>query len=159
MDKRTIILLVVLFGLIVLGMFVFAFLKKGEIEQLPPAAPVETPMELPYAMVDRIEAKHYFDGTTHTFVGEIVLPTPCDLLEVNSAVLESYPEQVKLEFSVINNAEVCAQVLTAQRFKVSAIASKAAEVSATFMGRVVTINLIPALPGETPEEFELFIKG
>ncbi|MCA9362393.1 hypothetical protein KC906_03375, partial [Candidatus Kaiserbacteria bacterium] len=70
-----------------------------------------------------------------------------------------FPEQVVVDFSVINNAESCAQVVTAQRFMVDFQASSEASISARFMGRDIDLNLIPAAEGETPEEFELFIKG
>lgn len=157
MDKRTIILVVTLFILIVAGMFFYAYLKRGEIT-VPPATVTEEET-VAYPNVDRIDAKHYFIDGKHTFVGEVQLPTPCDLLEVDAQVMESDPEQIRLNFKVINNAEICAQVVTAQRFMVAATASAEAAVSATFMGREVQLNLIPAAAGETPEEFELFIKG
>lgn len=157
MDKRSIILVISVFVLIVIGMFVYAYLKQGEI-----AAPVVVAPEeelVPYANITRIDAKHFYIDGVHTFVGQVELPTPCDLLEAESVVAESYPEQVTINFNVINNSEVCAQVITAQRFKVSATASAEATVRATLMGRPVELNLIPAAAGETPEEFEVFIKG
>lgn len=160
MDKRTIILVVSLFALIVVGMFTFAYLKRSEMAQAPIATP-EPPVteEVPYPGITRIDAKHYYIDGTHTYAGEIIMPTPCDLLEAEAMVLESYPEQIQLSFTVINNSEMCAQVMTAQRFIVSATASEAATTRAIFMGRDVELNLIPAAPWETPEEFELFIKG
>lgn len=157
MDKKTIILVVSIFALIVAGMFIFAYLKKGE--TLTEPVTEEQEEEMPYAGITRIDAKHFYIDGVHTFVGELTLPTPCDLLEVDSAVMESFPEQVRLNFNVINNAEVCAQVMTTQRFMVEVVASSEATVSASLMGREVVLNLIPAAPGETPEEFELYIKG
>jgi hypothetical protein len=160
MDKKTIILIVMLFGLIVVGMFAYAFIKKSELAaEVTMPVPQSEPEVVSYPMVDRIDAKHYFDGVTHTFVGEIDLPTPCDLLTTKSIVRESSPEQIELDFKVINNADLCIQQITTQRFSVTATASKEAEVSAVFMGRVIPLNLIPAAPGEKPEDFELFIKG
>lgn len=157
MDKRSIVLVVSLFLFIIVGMFVFAYLKKTEITQVPVVVPeVE---EVMYPEITRITAKQFYIDGEHTFVGEIEMPTPCDLLEVSAEIRESFPEQIVLNFSVINTAEMCAQVITSQRFSVSASASDKALVSATFMGRPVELNLVPALPGETPEEFELFIKG
>jgi len=157
MDKRTIILVVTLFALIVGGMFLYAYLKRAEIKEAPVV--LEQEEVVPYALVETIDAKHYYIDSVHTFVGEVVLPTPCDLLEVEALVMESYPEQVRLDFSVINNSESCAQILATQRFKVEAKASSEAKISATFMGRNIPLNLIPAGAGETPDEFELFIKG
>lgn len=160
MDKRTITLIVILFVLLIAGMFTYAFLKKSEVAKTP-VVTVTKPVEesLPYEDITRINAKHFFVDGLHTFVGEISLPTPCDLLDVKSSVAESYPEQVTLNFTVINNAETCAQTITVQRFMVTAKASNEAKISATFMGRPVELNLIPPLQGETPEDFELFIKG
>jgi hypothetical protein len=158
MDKRTMILVVTLFALIVGGMFLYAYLKRTEITQNPVVVEEEE-VNIPYALVETIDAKHYYIDGVHTFVGEVVLPTPCDLLEVDTIVMESYPEQVRLDFTVINNSEVCAQVLTTQRFKAEAKASSEAKITATFMGRNIPLNLIPAAEGETPDEFELFIKG
>ncbi len=160
MDKRTILLVVSFFLLIVVGMFVFAYLKRAEMVQAPVVeAPVEEEVVL-YPNVTRIDAKHFFIDGVHTFAGELVLPTPCDLLEVDTVVRESFPEQIVLDFNVINNSEMCAQVMTTQRFMTQPItASAEATVTATFMGRQIELNLIPAAEGETPEEFELFIKG
>ncbi len=157
MDKRSIILVVSLFVLIIAGMFTFAYIKSTEIVETP--TPVVEEVEVPYANVTRITAKHFFEDGVHTFVGELELPTPCDLLEANALVMESFPEQILLDFTVINNAEMCAQVITTQRFMVEASASEEATTAARFMGRTVELNLVPAAEGETPEEFELFIKG
>ncbi len=160
MDRRTIILIVVLFALIIAGMFTFAWLKKTETTKTnvePTTAIVEKPV--PYEDITIINAKHFFDQGTHTFVGEIDMPTPCDLVDVNAIVAESYPEQITLNFTVINNADACVQKVTAARFMVTANASEAATTQATFMGRPIQLNLIPPLPGESAQDFELFIKG
>ena len=104
MDKRTILLVVSFFLLIVVGMFVFAYLKRAEMVQAPVVeAPVEEEVVL-YPNITRIDAKHFFIDGVHTFAGELVLPTPCDLLEVDTVVRESFPEQIVLDFNVINNS-------------------------------------------------------
>jgi len=159
-SRKAIIMAIILFGLIVVGMFTFAFLKKGELEKevIVDDSPQPTE-EVKFASITRIEAKHYYIDGVHTLVGEIAMPTPCDLLEADVIVRESYPEQIAVNFNVINNAEFCAAVITTQRFKVSAPASNEATFSARFMGRHVDLNLIPAGDGESPDSFELFIKG
>lgn len=160
MSQKTIILFVVLFVLIIAGMFIYAHLKQGELASVPePVDQVPVESVDPYADITRIDAKHYFVDGTHTLVGEIPFPTPCDLLEAEAVVMESYPEQVRLNFTVINNAESCAQVITAQRFKVEAKASELATFTAELQGRPVALNIIPAADGELPEDFEIFIKG
>lgn len=159
MNQKAVIICIVIFIAIVAGMFGFAYLKKMEISQQPVIENKKPEGQVQYAEITRITAKHYFIDGVHTFAGEIPLPTACDLLETRSRVMESYPEQVVLDFNVINNAKNCEQTITNQRFKVSAQASGNAVFSAEFMGRHVELNLIPAAAGEKPEDFELFIKG
>ena len=170
MQQRTIILVVILFVLIVVGMFTFAFLQRGEpaVDPAPvPPRATDTPSRgspdstdnREYPSVTRITAKHFIEDGTHTFVGEIPMPTPCDLIETDAVVRESDPEQVELQFSVLNTADTCAQVITPQRFSISATASPEATVSATFNGRPVELNLVPPGPNETPEDFSVYQKG
>lgn len=160
MHTRTVILTTVLFAIIIAGMFVFAFLKKKELnEHIPASTDEEQVTTTPYDYITRIDAKHFFIDGVHTIAGSVQMPTPCDLLESSSRVMESYPEQVAIDFSVINTADMCAQVMTEQRFMTSFTASEAATIRAMFMGRAIELNLIPAAEGETPEDFELYIKG
>lgn len=164
MNQKTIVLFVVLFALIIAGMFMYAYLKKTELTEpatnaTSTAETVDSEQENRYPNITRIDGTHYFIDGTHTVVGEILFPTPCDLLETNAVVAESFPEQITLEFDVINNADMCAQVVTPQRFKIEATASPDATFSARFMGRDIELNLKPAPEGEVPEDFEVFIKG
>lgn len=160
MSQKSIVLFVTLFILIVAGMFIYANLKNSELKnENEETVDVIEEQEVPYPDITRIDAKHYFIAGKHTLVGEVNFPTPCDLLEANAVVMESFPEQIKVDFNVINNSDTCVQVATAQRFKVEATASDSSIFSATFMGRDVELNLIPATEGEVPEDFELFIKG
>ncbi len=159
MKNNGIIVAIVLFILIIIGMFVFAYLKKSEIENTGVTPVVEEPVAGPYDSITRIDAKHFFIDGTHTLVGEVAMPTACDLLNWDSVVAESMPEQVAINFDVINTSDSCAQVVTNQRFKVEFQASQGASMRATFEGRPVELNLIPAGSDETPDDFELFIKG
>lgn len=159
MSNRTIVLFVSLFVLIVLGMFSFTYFyqKNNEPVVVPPEAPATTTANT-YG-ITRIDGKHFFSNGVHTIVGELAMPTPCDLLTTEALVAESFPEQVTFAFNVVNTTEVCAQVITNQRFKIEAAASDQANLKATFMGEPVELNLVEAEVGETPEEFELYIKG
>lgn len=162
MNQQAIVAGVVIFILIVGGMFTYTYLKKQELEQIQPeneASATETELTLDNLGIDRIDGVHYFIDGTHTVVGELVMPTPCDLLEVDAVVAESMPEQINLQFSVLNTALSCAQMLTPQRYSVSVDASEDATLSATWHGTAVPLNLIPAPPGATPDEFEVFLKG
>lgn len=159
MSQKSIILAVVLFILLVVGMFIFANFKSTEITSEVATTTPNVEASVPYPDITRIDAKHYFIDGKHTLVGEIDMPTPCDLIEATANVAESMPEQVTVNFNVINNAEDCAQVITPYRFRVDFNASSEAIISGRFMGREIILNLIPAAEGENPEDFELFLKG
>lgn len=158
MEHTKIAVAVGLLVLIVAGMFGFTYLKKQEITENPTPTP-SVEEESPYASITRIDAKHFYENGTHTIVGEIMLPTTCDLLNWGAQVQESMPETAVIDFTVINNAEECGAATVPQRFQVSFNASEQAVVRATLQGRAVELNLVPPAPGETPEDFELFIKG
>lgn len=165
MEKRSILMVAILFIVIIVGMFVFAYLKNSEIEETQLSAPTtvndgSNNPSTPYDSIVRVDAKHFFSDGEHVLVGEMTMPTQCDLLDFDVLVAESFPEQVSVNFKVVNtDPESCPSVPTTQRFKVSVTASEEATFSATFMGRNIELNLIDALPGETPDDFELFLKG
>lgn len=163
MDNTTIAIASVTFLLVITGLFGYTYYQRIQLEDASMEEPV-TEAENPapegrLGYIESIDAKHFFIDGAHTLVGELDLPTPCDLLEHNVVVAESFPEQIQVNFTVLNNAQTCAQVITTQRFMVEVTASEQATFNARLEGRSVRLNLIPAAEGETPDEFELFYKG
>ncbi len=158
MKKREIVLSVALLVTIILGMFVYTYLAQQKLVVAPEVPTTPTPVANNYG-ITQIDATHFYIDGVHTIVGEISLPTPCDLLTYQSSVAESMPEQITYQFAVINNSDMCAQVVTTQRFRIEATASEMATHKATFMNAFVELNLRQAAPGETPEAFELYQKG
>jgi hypothetical protein len=158
MKHRGIIAAISVFALIIAGMFIFAFIKKSEIQD-PATGNTPPPTVTAYDGITRIDGKHYFIDGTHTVVGELLMPTPCDLLNWEPSVAESQPEQVTISFTVVNNSDMCTQVVTPQLFTVPFTASADASIRATLNGRPVELNLIPAAPGERPEDYEFSGKG
>lgn len=161
MKTQTIYLIIGLFIAIVAGMIVFTYLAQRSMEPADVVPAVDENPSVtsnPYG-IERIEATHFYIDGVHIIVGSIMMPTPCDLLDTSFTIAESMPEQITFEFDVINTADTCAQVVTEQRFKIEVSAFESASMRATFMGSPVELNLIPAAEGETPEDFELFIKG
>lgn len=159
MSNKLITLVVVVFILIIAGMFGFAYLKKAEAPATTPVAATSTAsVTNPYG-ITRIEAKHFFRKGVHTIVGELSLPTPCDLLTSTSSVATVPVPLVMFDFSAINNSATCIQKITTARFMVSGTAGSDAQLKARFMGAPVELNLVEAAAGETPENYELYIKG
>ena len=157
MSNKLIALIVGIFVLIVAGMFGFAYLKKAEAPMVLTPTATMTPSDV-YG-ITRIDGKHFFRNGVHTVVGELTMPTACDLLTATSSVPAVVPAVVMLDFSVINHSPDCAKQPTTARFKVTANASTTASFKAQFMGKAVELNLTEAAPGETPEQFEVYTKG
>jgi len=106
-----------------------------------------------------ITAKHSFKNGKHIIAGEVDVPTPCHSLSVETLIAESFPEQVTLVFKTTSEAEVCAQVVSARRFKIEFNADEKATLSATWNGEQAILNLIPVGPNEDLETFDIYIKG
>ncbi|PIR38006.1 MAG: hypothetical protein COV34_02875 [Candidatus Zambryskibacteria bacterium CG10_big_fil_rev_8_21_14_0_10_42_12] len=155
MNKATITTIIVIMGLLLLGWLLFW--RNGG-----PEVPVveendDTQIEDSGVL---ITAKHEFSDGTHVVAGEVNLPTPCHILNVNPVVTRGTdPDQVIIEFEVTTQAEACAQVITPTRFKVDFEAEKDAEITATWNGMRADLNLIPVAEGESLDDFEIFIKG
>ncbi|MFM2374839.1 MAG: hypothetical protein RLZZ234_834 [Candidatus Parcubacteria bacterium] len=158
MNQRAIIVGTALFILITASMFGYAYMKRVELARAPIVVP-----ELPVATTTddvRINAVHFFKDGAHVVVGDVMVPTPCDLLESGVIVAESMPEQVNIKLTTLNNADTCAQVLTLQRFRVDFTASEKATIQATLNGKSVILNLRDAEPGTDPLKLEdLYFKG
>lgn len=159
MNRQLVIWLVVIFAVVIGGMFVYAYYASENLATDPQTEEQTEEETTPYDHITRVDAKHFFIDGTHSVVGEVTMPTLCDLLEADATVAESMPEQVTINFNVINNSDVCAQVETPQPFRVDFDASEEASIDAKFMGRDIELNLVPPAEGETPDDFELFIKG
>jgi hypothetical protein len=158
MNQRALIAAAVVFVAIVGGMFGYAHLKKTELAQEPTPFVVTPPVTEQERVL--VNAVHFFENGQHTVIGDLMMPTPCHLIQSDVRVAESMPEQVTIELSIVNNAEVCAQVLTPQRFRVDFAASEKATISLTLDGKQTTLNLRDAESGETPDDLgDIFIKG
>lgn len=158
MNKRALIVAVVLFAAIISAMFGYSYMKQAELQKQAETPAVITPVAETEPV--RVNAVHFFKDGKHTVVGDVMMPTPCDLLSATTSVAESAPEQVSITLKIVNNTATCAQVLTLQRFRVDFAASKDAVIKATLDGKEVILNLKDALPGMEPEKLEdLFFKG
>jgi hypothetical protein len=158
MNKTNTYIVIALFLTVVVGMFGYAAYQKKLMNDAAPTPAAEAPDA--YGGITAVDVKHFYENGIHTLVGEVPMPTPCDILSAETAVglLDGNPE-VTLNLGVTNTAEMCAQVVTPQKFMVTAEAGANPKFHAHFNGRDIEINIIPALPGETPETFEMFLKG
>lgn len=155
--SKTIIVIVVLL-LVILGLYYFTP-TSWKFWQSQAAAPIEALLPTPTSLHEAITAKHQFKNGTHIVAGEVNLPTPCDALSTSARIAESFPEQVTIDFTTKISSDICAQVITPNRFKVDFAASENATIKATWNGQPVELKLIPVSQGEDLSKFELYIKG
>lgn len=153
MHFKARILAIAIFLLIVAGMFTYASLRSKEIKD---DLPIEDTVTVdPYSYVTRVDAMHFYTDGAHTYVGELQMPTPCDLL-TSELVVDG--EAAVLKFDVINTSSDCEKISTTARFMASVEASANIIFTAEFRGRPITLNSIEAPESATLETFELYIK-
>lgn len=147
--------------LIALALILFGytfFAGNGETEapgeQVTNEEPVDTPQET-------ITAQHQFKDGRHIIAGELALPTPCHALDSKAVLIDGNAATVELQFTVNPPAdgEMCAQVVTPARFKVTFEAPENASITATLNGNPAPLNLMDVGPGVDLDEFEVYIKG
>ncbi len=102
-----------------------------------------------------VSTLHQFSNGVHTYVGIIETPTPCYTVSGNAIVKESYPEQVDIRIETHDPEKICAQVVTAKKFKVSFRASAEAVVTAYLNGVRVLFKVKEASPTVNLETVEI----
>jgi hypothetical protein len=169
MDKKSTYLIAGII-LIAIAVFIGISFQKSTMDTLPPSTTEQTasttawentPAESAPAVSQKtvVTAKHAYRNGVHTIAGEVPLPTPCHLL-TSEAIVSPDKKQVLLQLhSSVKEGEMCAQVITNARFKVTAKALEKATIIATLNGQQVTLNLIEAGASEDLDAFDLYIKG
>lgn len=152
MKKSTIWIIVGILVLVLLG--TWGWVKFHDTGAVVPEVKGEETENIP-----DITAKHQFKAGKHIVAGEVNLPTPCYLLDTSAVVAESMPEQVTLKFTATTQGDMCAQVVTTERFRIDFTASEGAVIKATWNGKPAKLNLIPVGPNEDLTNFEIFLKG
>lgn len=148
------------YGIIVIVVIALLVIGYGAIRSFigaPADSEVATSTEsLPEDEIRIVNSRHQFKGGVHTYVGEIVVPTPCDLLNFSVATSTA---GAHITFTTKSSDDPCAQVITSQRFKVSYQGSATSTVSASLNGSPVRLNVIEVGETENLDEFEIYIKG
>lgn len=147
-------------AVVVLLLFAVSYYYASQTQDNIGEAQEDTTEETAEMGVDVITVKHDFVDGTHIIAGSVDLPTPCHLLETNTRIMESFPEQVVIDFiTTLEEGTICAQVVTPRRFKISFDASERAVISATINAESVRLNLVDVPEGESLENFEVEVKG
>lgn len=157
-NKKIIaIALAVVVILLVAAGFYFSYVSNKDASKLDYKAPVDTVDE--NGAIQIVQTKHQYKDGTHTYAGEIDLPTPCDLLEATSVKTSTSDTSYELRFTTTNSSEACATVITARPFKVEFKAVEEITTSATLNGKKIRLNIFEVGPDEDLDTYEIFIKG
>lgn len=159
MHKKAFLLGGVLVAVLLVGMVVFAYLKKQEVRMNNMQPPVDREEVSPVTKVDHIDAKHYFTETpgVHTLTGEVALPASCNTLE-NTVVLYDVEGKTHARVSFIarnSEATPCEGAPTPHKFKVGFQGPKDLDIEAYYMGEPVALTLTEAGADEKPSDFTL----
>lgn len=131
---------VIVLLILIFGMAVFAYLERIELESRSPNN-ITTSNNPDSAHISKITAEHYFIDGRHTLIGEITFPTSCEILNWNTSIAESYPEQVTVNFSTVSYTSECAPAINVQPFQVEFEASENASIRAQFNKEPIELEI------------------
>lgn len=93
----------------------------------------------PVAAKGKVTFQKSFDENLLKYRGTIEVPTPCHEIKQEVKVMESFPEQVRIDLTIINPPadEICAQVIAQKEFSGEAAVSENAQISVYLNGQKV----------------------
>ncbi len=118
---------------------------------------VTTPTDNGYVQI--VNVKHQYKAGTHTYAGEIDLPTPCDTLKSEAVKDATTANKFTLTFTTTKSSQVCAQVITSKPFKISFKADKDVTVDATLDGKKLRLNTYEVREDQDLDSYDIYIKG
>ena len=78
----------------------------------------------------------YEDGK-YLYTGTVQKPAPCDSVEVDAVIRESFPEQVTLQITTQASDQICIQVISEEEIEGEIQVSEQAMIEVTYNGDVV----------------------
>ncbi len=106
-----------------------------------------------------ITAKHKYEDGMHTIAGKAEVPTTCHRLFAEPFYTDTEnKDNIVIKFNTALEGEECLNQVSNAPFNVLFEAPENANITATWNGDKVRLNLIPLQPGETIDS-EIYIKG
>jgi len=98
-----------------------------------------TIISAPVTANNKVTFQKSFEDNLIKYKGTVEVPTPCYEIRQETKIMESYPEQVRIDLSVINPPadKVCAQQITQKKFSGEMKVSENASVSVFLDGKKV----------------------
>ena len=156
-NKTVIVIVLILIALVLVG---YGFYKSRAPKTPPAPIENETAEEPQNQYAEIVNAKHQYKDGRHTYVGELNLGTPCDLLEFDVIKDSLNLRSIELNFrSVYEGEDGCIQVVTARPFKVTFEAPQTINLTVTFNGKPTRFNLFEVPANEDLDSFDINVKG
>jgi len=165
MNRNTLITTVIIVALAVVGIILFTSESRTQTngpQTNEPAQSTTTTDEGGSQDRRRITAKYQYESEDglHILAGEVEVPTPCHQLATSvDGTATSSSVTVNFTAERDDSKQVCAQVITPRRFKVTFEAQESVDMNATYNGEDATLNRVPVGEDENLEEFKVFQKG
>ena len=135
MKKKYRILLLVLvlvLLLVLLGLLILRPAKNVETEQ--PAIDIPSTFQLSN---DIVSLDFEYKEDTYFYSGTVQKPTPCDVVDVESLIFETFPEKVKMDITIEKSDAVCIQVIDEEEISGEFKVDKAATIRVFLDGEEV----------------------
>ena len=148
--------------LIILGLYFWLGSSSTDITppdtNNPPTA-TTTPVDSGY--VQSVNVRHQFKSGTHTYVGSIDLPTPCETLSTEILPVSPGSKTYTLKFTSTKTSEVCAQVITTKAFKTTlrGTADFKLDNFGTLNGKKIRLNAFEVRPDMDIDNYDIYFKG
>ncbi len=149
---------VVVVILVVLGLYFWLGGSKSDDMVVDENTP-STPANPDNGYVQIVNVKHQYKNGTHTYAGDIDLPTPCEKLTSSAVVDPQNSNKYTLTFTTTSTAQTCAQVRTSKSFKLSFKAGKDITVEGTLNGKKLRLNMFEVRADQDLDSFDIYIKG
>ncbi|MBP9760126.1 MAG: hypothetical protein KBD24_02030 [Candidatus Pacebacteria bacterium] len=151
-----VIAIVALLAFVAIGLFVFTLVSAPADVEVVSTGDDKAKNE---TIEQIIAGKHQYVGGVHTIAGLMSLPTPC-----HSVVVEPFfpnanaTSTVEIRFTTVLSGETCPAIVSDAPYRVTFNAPENVEISATWDGKPVRLNLVPIAEGESLGE-EFYFKG
>ena len=148
---------ILIIALVAIVLIIYGFYNYSRSNKPGEILRVEDNSIIDDSYADIINVKHQYKNGTHTYVGELNLPTPCHILLTEIKKSGTGDNKVTVIFKS-SSKDTCAQVITPRPFKVSFEGPEKVNVTVSLDGDNIRFNIFEVSSNENLEDFDVNIK-
>ncbi len=109
-------------------------IKKSQVQPArePSPSPVGSPFEELIIKKSNFQIQVKYEDNKFKYAGVVTAANPCELIQTDSKILESYPEQVQISVNTQKSDQICAQVIKNKEFAGEVPAPQSSKVKILF---------------------------